>query len=59
MAERLTPRDPDLEVHGSSLARRVVSLKELYSTLFFVYKWVPVLYCWGGGGGGEGNTTMD
>ena len=64
MAERLTPRDPDLEVHGSSLARRVVSLdKELYSTLSFVYKWVPVLYCWGGGGGGggggEGNTTMD
>ena len=57
MAERLTPRDPDLEVHGSSLARRVVSLdKELYSTLSFVYKWVPVLYCWGGGGG---NTTMD
>ena len=54
MAERLTPRDPDLEVHGSSLARRVVSLdKELYSTLSFVYKWVPVLYCWGGGGGGE------
>ena len=53
MAERLTPRDPDLEVHGSSLARRVVSLdKELYSTLSFVYKWVPVLYCWGGGGGG-------
>ena len=51
MAERLTPRDPDLEVHGSSLARRVVSLdKELYSTLPFVYKWVPVLYCWGGGG---------
>lgn len=43
MAERLTPRDPDLEVHGSSLARRVVSLdKELYSTLSFVYKWVPV-----------------
>ena len=32
MAERLTPRTPDLEVQGSSLARRVVSLdKELYS----------------------------
>ena len=32
MAERLTPRTPDLEVRGSSLARRVVSLdKELYS----------------------------
>ena len=55
MAERLTPRDPDLEVHGSSLARRVVSLdKELYSTLSFVYKWVPVLYCWRGGGRGSG-----
>ena len=60
MAERLTPRDPDLEVHGSSLARRVVSLdKELYSTLSFVHKWVPVLYSWGWGGGREGNTTMD
>ena len=34
MAERLTPRTRDLEVRGSSLARRVVSLdKELYSTL--------------------------
>ena len=33
MAERLTPRTLDLEVRGSSLARRVVSLyKELYST---------------------------
>ena len=32
MAERLTPRTPDLEFRGSSLARRVVSLdKELYS----------------------------
>ena len=32
MAERLTPRTPDLEDRGSSLARRVVSLdKELYS----------------------------
>ena len=29
--ERLTPRPPDLEVRGSSLARRVVSSdKELY-----------------------------
>ena len=61
MAERLTPRTPDLEVQGSSLARRVVSLdKELYCTLSLstqVYK------CWGvtlrwtsipsrGGGGG-------
>ena len=59
MAERLTPRDPDLEVHGSSLARRVVSLdKELYSTLSFGYKWVPVLYCWGGGGGGKHNDGL-
>ena len=34
MAEWLTPQTPDLEVPGSSLARRVVSLeKELYSTL--------------------------
>ena len=34
MAEWLTPRTPDLEVRGSNLARRVVSLdKELYSTL--------------------------
>ena len=48
VAERLTPRTPDLEVRGSSLARRVVSLgKELYSTLSLftqVYKWVPVTY---------------
>ena len=45
MAERSTPRTPDLEVQGSSLARRVVSLdKELYCTLSLstqVYK------CWG------------
>ena len=34
VAVRLTPRTPDLEVRGSSLACRVVSLeKELYSTL--------------------------
>ena len=34
MAERLTPRTLDLEVRGSSLARRVDSLeKEFYSTL--------------------------
>ena len=43
MAERLTPRTPDLEVQGSSLARRVVSLdKELYYTLSLstqVYKY--------------------
>ena len=40
----LTPRTLDLEVQGSSVARRVVSLdKELYSTLALfaqVYKWV-------------------
>ena len=34
VAERLTPRTPDLEVWGSSLAHHIVSLdKELYSTL--------------------------
>ena len=34
MEERLTPRTPDLDVRGSSLARRDVSLdKELCSTL--------------------------
>ena len=34
MCERLTPKTLDLEVRGSSLAHRVVSLdKELYSTL--------------------------
>ena len=33
VAERLTPRLPDLEVRGSSLARRVISLdKKLKST---------------------------
>ena len=51
MAERLTARKLDLEVGGSSLARRIVSLdKELYSTLSLfnqVYKWVPATYCWG------------
>ena len=34
MTEWLTPRTPDLEVRGSSLARRDVSLdKELHSTV--------------------------
>ena len=34
MTGRLTPRTSDMEVRGSSLTRRVVSLdKELYSTL--------------------------
>ena len=36
MAEQLTPRTPDLEVRGPSLARRVISLdEELYTSLFF------------------------
>ena len=51
VAEWLTPQTPDLEIQGSSLARRVVSLgKELYSTLSLfthVYKWVPATYYWG------------
>ena len=62
MAELLTTRTVDLEVRGSSLARRVVSFdEELYSTLSLftqVYKWVPATYCLGGGGGG-GNPAMD
>ena len=45
MAEWLTPRTLDLEVRGSNLARRIVSLdKELYSTLSLftqVYRCVP------------------
>ena len=52
MAEWLTPRTLDLEVRGSSLARRVVSLdKELYSTLSLftqVYKRLQATHCWGG-----------
>ena len=51
VAKGLTRGTLDLEVRGSSLARRIVSLdKELYSTLFLfssLYKWVPVTYCWG------------
>ena len=51
VAKLFTPGTPDLEVQGSSLTRRVVSLdKELYATLFLftrVYKWVLVIYCWG------------
>ena len=50
VAERLTPRTLDLEVRGSSLARRVVSLdRELYSTLSLfaqVCKLVQATYCW-------------
>ena len=57
VAERLTPRTLDLEVRGSTLTCRIVSLdKGLYSTLSLftqVYKWVPVTYCWGG------NPAMD
>ena len=45
IAKWLTPQTPDLEVWGSSLTRRIVSLdKELYSTLSLfiqVYKRVP------------------
>ena len=48
---RLTPRTPDLEVRGSSLTRRVVSLdKELYSTLSLftqVYNGYPRHTAWG------------
>lgn len=34
MAKRLKPQNPDLEVRGSNLARRVVSLEmKLYYTL--------------------------
>ena len=51
MAWWLTPRTPDLEVLGSSLAHLVVSLdKELYCPLSLftqVYKWVLATYCWG------------
>ena len=51
VAEWLRTRIPDLEVQGSSLARRVVSSdKELYHTLSLFtqeYKWVPATYCWG------------
>ena len=48
VAEWLTPRTPDLEVWGSSLARCFVPLdKELYSTLPLftqVYKWALATY---------------
>ena len=51
---RLTPRTPDLEVQGSSLTRRVVSLDKkilgLLATLSLfiqVCKWVVAAYCWG------------
>ena len=49
VAELFTAGTPNLEVQGSSLTHRVVSLdKELYATLCLftqVYKWV--LHCWG------------
>ena len=49
VADQLTPRTPDLDVRGSSLACRVVSLdKEPHSTLplfTLVYKWVLATYC--------------
>ena len=55
MAAWLTPRTLDLEVRGSSLAHCIDSSdRELYSTLSLftqVYKWVPEVYCQGGGGG--------
>ena len=51
VAERSTPRTPDLEVRGIGLAHLVSSLdKKLYSTLSLftkVYNWVPATYCWG------------
>jgi len=51
VAKQLTPQTPHMEVQGSSLACRVVSLdKELYYTfsLFtWMYKWVPATYCYG------------
>ena len=49
MAERLTPGTPDLEVRGSSLTHRVVSLLPRQGTLSLftqVYKWVWATYCW-------------
>ena len=53
MAERLIPGTPYLEVRGSSLARRVVFLRQ-GTVLHFVslhtsVKWIPALYCWGWG----------
>ena len=49
VTERLTPRTPDLEFRGSSLACLFFSLdKKLYSILSLftqVYKWVPATYC--------------
>ena len=51
VAKWLTPQTPDLEVQGSSLACRILSLdKELNPTLSVftqVYKGVLATYCWG------------
>ena len=51
VTERSTPRTPDLEFRGSSLACLSFSLdKKLYSILSLftqVYKWVPATYCQG------------
>ena len=65
VAQRLTPRTPDLEVQGSSSAHCVVSLdKELYSSLSFClssprcingYQWHTAKE----GGGGGCNPAMD
>ena len=56
MAERLTPRTPDPDVRGLSLARCLVSLdKDVYSilTLFSqVYKMGTGVILLRGGGGG-------
>ena len=48
VAELFTPETQDLEVQGSTLTHRIVSLdKELYAPLFLftqVYKWVLAIY---------------
>ena len=54
IAKHLTPQTLDLEVRGSSLARRIVSLdKELYSTLPPVPQVYDIHVLLGG------NTAMD
>ena len=51
VAKLFAPGTPDLEVQGSSLTHRIVSLdNKLYATLFRftqLYKWVLAIYCWG------------
>ena len=48
VAKLFTPGTQDLEVQGSTLTHRIVSLdKELYAPLFLftqVYKWVLAIY---------------